>query len=150
MGKIFITGLLMLLAFGGGYLFGGRDQRVVRHSMEQVKNEMAKKTLELERLLTRTRIRGHLIEMRDALTLAQTHLQHQDFGMAKSAVAQARTSLQTALGLENEAGAARLRPLDGELERLGKTLPKLGAKAGEELERIKTRIPSGDKPPGPG
>ncbi|MEW6324709.1 MAG: hypothetical protein AB1515_04920 [Nitrospirota bacterium] len=141
MGKLFLTGLLVLLAFGAGYVAGGRDQRAVRGHMEQLKNEMARKTLDLERLLTRTRIRGHLIETRDALTLAQTHLQHQDYGMAKQAVEQARASLQSALRLEDREAAARLRPLEGELERLADAMPRLGGKAGQEIERIKARIP---------
>lgn len=138
--KYLFTGLLILLAFGAGYLAGGREQQMVQQSLEQVKNDMARKTLDLERHLKKARLRGHLLEMRDALALAQTHIQHQDFGMAKAAVLQARQSLQAALHLGEGNEIARLQPLDRELGRLADALLRLGPRAAQEIERLKERI----------
>jgi hypothetical protein len=137
--KFFFLGLLLLLTFGAGYVVGDRNDLLVRESREQLKDEMAEKMRALERVVQRTRVRGHLIEMRDALTLAQTHLQHRDFGMARSAVADARTSLDAAIRLDPEETTA-LRPLEHELDQLGGAITRLGPRAAEQIETLKGKI----------
>lgn len=134
--------ILVLIGFGfaAGYVVGGRKQEMVQHHVEQLKNEMAKRTLDLERLLTKTRMRGHLVEVRDALTLAQTHLRHQDFGLAKKSLSDARTALQSALQLDKEGALTHLRPLDHELETIEQSATRLGPRAADEIERIKQQV----------
>jgi gamma-glutamyl phosphate reductase len=147
MARLFLTGLLMLAAFGAGYLVGGREQRSVQHNLQQLKDEMARRTLELERHVTAARMRGHLLEMRDALTTAQTQIEHQNFGLALGSLAEAQRSLHTALKLDETGALTRLQPVEQELERLQSAKHPLGRSAITAIERIKQQIIPGDESP---
>lgn len=132
-------GVLLLAAFGAGYLAGGREQRSVQQNLQQLKDEMARRTVELERHVTVARMRGHLLEMRDALTTAQTHIEHQNFGMAREALASAQRSFQSALQLDEKNSLARLRPIERELARL-KEARTFGPSSIDTIDRIKQQI----------
>jgi hypothetical protein len=140
MAKWLVTGLLLLAVFGAGYMVGGREQRSVQQNLQQLKDEMARRTLELERHVTSARMRGHLLEMRDALTTAQTHIEHQDFGMTRRALADAQRSFQSALRLDESGALSRLRPIEQELTQLQTGARPLGAPAIKTIERIKQQI----------
>jgi hypothetical protein len=145
--RLIVTGLLMLAAFGAGYVSGGREQRSVQHNLQQLKDEMARRTLELERHVTSARMRGHLLEMRDALTTAEAQIEHQNFGMARSSLADAQRSLRTALNLDQSGELTRLQPVERELERLRSATHPLGRSAITTIERIKQQIIPGDESP---
>lgn len=145
--RLLLTGLLMLAAFGAGYFSGGREQRSIQHNLQQLKDEMARRTLELERHVTSARMRGHLLEMRDSLTTAETQIEHQNFGMARSSLADAQRSLRTALNLDQTGELTRLQPVERELERLQSATHPLGRSAITTIERIKLQILPGDESP---
>jgi len=144
--RLLFTGLLLLAAFGAGYVAGGREQRSVQQNVQQLKDEMARRTLELERHVTAARLRGHLLEMRDALTTAETQIEHQNFGMARRALADAQHSLQSAFRLDEQGTLTRLRPIEQELTRL-QGARTLGAAAMDAIERIKRQISQDNDPP---
>ena len=146
--KLLLTGLLLAAAFAFGYGMGGNEQLVGKASIDQLKDEVAKKTLELERHLAKARIRGHLLEMRDALTVAQSQIRHQDFGLAKKALAGARRSLQTALRLDETEAIARLRQFDAKLDTLTQSLTQLGPRALEEIYEKHAAASSANSGPG--
>ena len=146
MGRWFLIALLLAAAFWAGYVVGGREQRSMQQNMQQLKDEMARRTLELERHVTAARMRGHLLEMRDALTTAQTHIEHQNFGMARNSLAEAQRSLQAALKLDERGALARLRPINQELEGLRDTTGPLGPSSIKIIERIKQQSLSIDEP----
>jgi len=141
--RLLFTGLLLLAAFGAGYVAGGREQRSVQQNLQQLKDEMARRTLELERHVTVARMRGHLLEMRDALTTAQTHIEHQNFGMAREALANAQRSFQSALQLDEKGALARLKPIEQELAHL-KEARTFGPSSIETIERIKRQLRGND------
>jgi hypothetical protein len=143
--KWLLTGVLLLAAFGAGYMAGGREQRSVQQNLQQLKDEMARRTLELERHVTAARMRGHLLEMRDALTTAQTQIEHQNFGMARSALADAQRSLQSALRLDENGGLTRLRPIEQELAQLQTASRPLGPSSIKTIEGIKQRVLQNDE-----
>jgi len=146
MGRLLVTVLLLLAAFWAGYVVGGREQRSVQQNLQQLKDEMARRTLELERHVTAARMRGHLLEMRDSLTTAQTHIEHQNFGMARSSLADAQRSLRAALKLDEHGALARLRPIEQELEHLRDPALPLGPSSIKTIERIKQQSISIDEP----
>jgi hypothetical protein len=147
MARLLLTGLLLLAAFGAGYLVAGHEQQSVQQNLQQLKDEMARRTLELERHVTAARIRGHLLEMRDALTTAENQIEHQNFGMARNSLADAQRSLRTALKLDEQGALTRLRPVEQELERLQSGARPLGRSAIKIIERIKQQIIPGDDSP---
>jgi len=144
MARLLLTGLLLVAAFVAGYLAGGREQRGVQQNLQQLKNEMARRTLELERHVTTLRMRGHLLEMRDALTTAETHIEHQNFGMARESLVEAQRSLQSALKLDENGALTRLRPVERDLERLQEPARPLGPSSIKTIEQIKRQIIPGD------
>jgi hypothetical protein len=144
MAKWLLTGILLLAAFGAGYLVGGREQRSVQQNLQQLKDEMARRTVELERHVTVARMRGHLLEMRDALTTAQTHIEHQNFGMARDALGNAQRSFQSALQLDEKDSLARLRPIEQELKHLQEART-FGPSSIDAIERIKQQLRENDE-----
>jgi hypothetical protein len=140
-------GLLLVAAFGAGYLVAGREQQSVQQNLQQLKDEMARRTLELERHVTAARMRGHLLEMRDALTTVENQIEHQNFGMARDSLAKAQRSLRSALKLDENGTLARLRPVEQELERLQNSARPLNRSAIKTIERIKQQIIPGEDSP---
>jgi hypothetical protein len=138
--RLLLTGVLLAVAFFVGYGMGEREQLVVQNSLEQLKDEMARRTLDLERHLTKARVRGHLIEMRETLTLAQQHVRNQDYGLAASTLSEARRSLQAALRIDQSNTIAELQSVDEELNRLAQSVAKLGPRAIEAIDRLKAKI----------
>jgi uncharacterized protein HemX len=147
MARLLLLGLLLVAAFGAGYLVAGREQHSVQQNLQQLKDEMARRTLELERHVTAARLRGHLLEMRDALTTAESQIEHQNFGMARDSLAEAQRSLRSALKLDENGALARLRSVEQELERLQSAARPLGRSAIETIERIKQQIIPGEDSP---
>ena len=138
--RLLFTLLLLVAVFVIGYGVGGREQFIVKPSLDQLKDEMARKTLELERHLTKARVRGRLIEMRDALTLAQTHIRHKDYGLAKSSLTDAQQSLQSALRLDETGVITKLKPIEEELKKISRTVSQRGPRAIEAIDQIKQQI----------
>ncbi|HTP42680.1 MAG TPA: hypothetical protein VML36_09685 [Nitrospiria bacterium] len=142
--RLLLTILLLAASFWAGYLSGGREQRSLQLNLQEIKDEMARRTLELERHVTAVRMRGHLLEMRDALTTAETQIDHQNYGMARSSLADAQRSLQTALKLDETGELSRLKPVEQQLERMQSTAHPLGPASIDTIERIKQEIIPGD------
>ncbi|HXZ24781.1 MAG TPA: hypothetical protein VEI24_01065 [Nitrospiria bacterium] len=142
--RLLLTILLLAASFWAGYLSGGREQRSLQLNLQELKDEMARRTLELERHVTAVRMRGHLLEMRDALTTAETQIDHQNYGMARSSLADAQRSLQTALKLDETGELSRLKPVEQQLERMQSTAHPLGPASISAIERIKQEIIPGD------
>ena len=142
--RLLLTILLLAASFWAGYLSGGREQRSLQLNLQEIKDEMARRTLELERHVTAARMRGHLLEMRDALTTAETQIDHQNYGMARSSLADAQRSLQTALKLDETGELSRLKPVEQQLERMRRALHPLGPASINTIERIKREIIPGD------
>jgi hypothetical protein len=145
MARLLLTILLLAASFWAGYMSGGREQRSLQLNLQQLKDEMARRTLELERHVTAVRMRGHLLEMRDALTTAETQIEHQNFGMARSSLADAQRSLQTALNLDEKGELSRLQPVERQLEQMQNTAHPLGPASINTIERIKQQILPGEK-----
>jgi hypothetical protein len=139
--RLILFGFLLAAAFGGGYVIGGREHHLVQQNLERLQAEMGEKAAELEHRVREARVRGQLAEMREALTTAQGHIEHQDFGLARSTLADARRSLQFAMGLDERGAIDRLKPLDQEIERIAGAAVKLGPRAIDEIEQIKQQIP---------
>jgi hypothetical protein len=138
--RLLFTGVLLAVAFFVGYGMGEREQLVVQNSLEQLKDEMARRTLDLERHLTKARVRGHLIEMRETLTLAQQHVRNQDYGLAASTLSEARRSLQAALRIDQSNTIVEIQSIDEELNRLAQSVAKLGPRAIEAIDQLKAKI----------
>ncbi|HUJ80141.1 MAG TPA: hypothetical protein VLY45_07495 [Nitrospiria bacterium] len=145
MARLLLTILLLMLSFWAGYVTGGREQRSMQQNLQQLKDEMARRTLDLERHVTAARMRGHLLEMRDALTTAETQIDHQNFGLARSSLADAQRSLQNALKLDEKGALSRLRPVVQELERMKSQGNPLGPASIRTIEQIKRDITPGDE-----
>jgi len=138
--KLILFSLLLTAAFGGGYLVGGREQLLLQQNLKRLQTEVGGKAVELERHVREARVRGQLSEMREALTSAQNHIEHQDFGLARAALAQARRSFQFAIGLDESGAIDRLKPLDQKIEQISAAVVKLGPRAIDQIDQVKQQL----------